>query len=386
MLLKEILNVEFDELLMVEALARKHGILLEVASNILRFNYERAKTDPKPRILLLGRFQHPKTGNKLVAGLNLNYLDKDEIALLQQHIKQIMKPERLYNRYWVGYGLMPKLWLKAYRQYDERYIHSLGAADIKPAHKDYEEPKSPGEPKTPEPQAKEIQKVKEVEAQKAVEPPKEPKPKHGLIRYGKDTLKRLINFVKSKLTRNKKNAQAKQDVKSPDKILSKSKLPEKPKSTEDDEIESLDQIENDHEQNPEKLESMASIDAIVEATVQPKNLTWSSAQNYIHWHSPDKFVEYQPKLRGRILDYAHGTNLVAIYNIIEEELIIDLVDDPTEILAMAEWEWGSTIRMICSSEPIIEYDNTACKQVLDETLQHNEMWSALQEFSDTANQ
>ena len=40
-----------------------------------KFGYDNAKVDPRPDILLLGAYQHPNTGNYLVGGINLHYLN-----------------------------------------------------------------------------------------------------------------------------------------------------------------------------------------------------------------------------------------------------------------------------------------------------------------------
>jgi len=90
--LEEILNVSRDDAIIAERVFRyteTEDPLLEATARILRFNYERAKNDPRPRVLVLGRWLHTATGNKLIVGINLNYLDEDEIEQIVAHAKKL---------------------------------------------------------------------------------------------------------------------------------------------------------------------------------------------------------------------------------------------------------------------------------------------------------
>jgi hypothetical protein len=112
MQLEELLNVTRDDAIIAERLFRyteTEDPLLEATARILRFNYERAKNDPRPRVLVLGRWQHPRTGNKIVVGINLNYLDEAEVEQLNRYLPQIMNPSSLKVRWWTGYGLLPQV-------------------------------------------------------------------------------------------------------------------------------------------------------------------------------------------------------------------------------------------------------------------------------------
>lgn len=389
MLLEEILNLELEDAEIAEEVIRysEDGpAISEATAKILRFNYERAKNDPRPRVMVLGRWMHPRTGNKMVVGINLNYLDESEIRRLNKLMPKIMKPATLKERWWVGYRLMRGVWLKAYRQYDERFIHGLDQADIKPAPEDYEAPKQPGEPsdaeKTSPAAADAVHKMKGIEAQKKGEPPKEPKKKRTITRFAKDTIKKLSNLIRTKLFKNKKQSTAKKEVGGierrkvePGKEVKGLENVEKKHDAEQEMDDRLDDLGDKYDTS----ESLAKhLDIIIEATVKPKALRWRSPHNYVFWHGLEKFTEYQPRLRGRVLDYASGTKLVAVYNIYEDKMIVDLVDAPQEILSAANWGWKDTIRIVVDDSVHIDHDITDSKSAMRK-IRKNQLWGVIQE-------
>ena len=395
MLLERLLNVGHDDAIIANRLFRyseneDYEMILEATAKVLRFNYERAKNDPRPRALVLGRWLHPRTGNKLVAAINLNYLDQEELNQLNTYLPQIMKPDSLKIRWWTGYSLLSGIWLKAYRQYDERFIHGVGSADILPATQDYKTSEQPGEPEVAPDVSSQIEKLRELEAQQQEEPPQEPKKKKSLVRLTGDTLKRIASLIKNKLFKNRKKEQAKQRVDTTKDI-------EKEHDVETDrEVEDLDQIEREQSdeeakemeqaEDENKQESFKSkLDAIIEASIKPKVLTWRSYNNYIFWHTPEKFLEYQPRLRGRVIDYASGTKLIAIYNIAEDKLIIDLTNLPVEVLVEAGWDWDNTIRITIDDELLVEYDTPISKTIFEEQVKKHEFWGVIQEVAVSSN-
>ncbi len=392
--LEEILNVSRDDAIIAERVFKcteTEDPLLEATARILRFNYERAKNDPRPRVLVLGRWLHTQTGNKLIVGINLNYLDEDEVEQLNRYLPQIMNPSSLKVRWWTGYGLLPQIWSKAYRQYDERFVHGVGSANIDPEPKDFEKPKDPGDvEELPPDVAAQVQKIKQKAAKVQEKPPHEPKKKRSIDRFSADTLMRIAKFIKSKLTRNKRKELAQKQA---DKIEAEPEIIE-PEIIEpeldDPETQEAEQ-ELERAQETQKLQDIEkeykpkesfirNLDTLIEATVEPKKLMWRSPANYIYWHNPEKFAEYQPRLRGRVLDYAHGTKLIAAYNIIEDKLIIDLVESPHDILISAGWDWYSTIRMTADNgELLMEHDIPIGESVFIERAKNHDCWGILQE-------
>jgi len=90
-----------------------------------KFDYTKASKDPHPDILLLGAYQHPTTGNNLVGGVNLNYLDERERDELAKSLPKIMGGKDLKNRYWIGRKSVPNVFQKYYRTYNARYIRGV---------------------------------------------------------------------------------------------------------------------------------------------------------------------------------------------------------------------------------------------------------------------
>lgn len=91
------------------------------------FPYEKFNTDPRPRLLLLGKYRHPSTRNILLGGINLNYLNDDQLKSLRQNLKTILQPKNLQLRYWRGRRLLPDIFNSdgAYRTYDVDYVGSV---------------------------------------------------------------------------------------------------------------------------------------------------------------------------------------------------------------------------------------------------------------------
>jgi len=90
-----------------------------------KFDYDNWKLDPSPDILLLGAYEHPNTGNELVGGINLHYLDRRERDKLAKVLPSIMGGNNLYDRYWIGKRVAPKIFEKYYRTYNAKYIRGV---------------------------------------------------------------------------------------------------------------------------------------------------------------------------------------------------------------------------------------------------------------------
>lgn len=90
-----------------------------------RFNYGNFKADPNPDILLLGAYRHPNTGNNLVGGINLHYLNRAQIDKLARILPEIMSANNLYQRYHTGKNLAPDIFDGFYRTYNAAHIHGV---------------------------------------------------------------------------------------------------------------------------------------------------------------------------------------------------------------------------------------------------------------------
>ena len=95
------------------------------------FDYQKAQTDKRPRLLLLGKWRHPTTRNILLAGINLNYLTDEQLANVRKNLKAIIQPRNLKSRYWKGKQLLPDVFDNAYRTYDKDYVGSITKDTLK---------------------------------------------------------------------------------------------------------------------------------------------------------------------------------------------------------------------------------------------------------------
>jgi hypothetical protein len=90
-----------------------------------RFGYSNFKNDPNPDILLLGAYRHPTTGNNLVGGVNLHYLNRKQLEDLAKVLPNIMAANSLYDRYHTGKDQLPDVFKNYYRTYNAAYIHGV---------------------------------------------------------------------------------------------------------------------------------------------------------------------------------------------------------------------------------------------------------------------
>ena len=110
---------------------RSGFIITEGYGRVLNYNYDNFKVDPRPKVLLLGRWRHPRTRNNLVAGINLNYLSDEQKLRLRQALPEILKSRNLRRRYWKGREVLPDIFNDLYRTYDARYVHAVTPATLR---------------------------------------------------------------------------------------------------------------------------------------------------------------------------------------------------------------------------------------------------------------
>lgn len=97
-----------------------------------RFKYEKFRTDPRPQVLVLGSYRHPRTGNLLVGGINVNYLNNRQRERLRLALPRLMRASNLYYRYHNGLRYLPDIFDAFYRTYDPRYIRAVDKSILYP--------------------------------------------------------------------------------------------------------------------------------------------------------------------------------------------------------------------------------------------------------------
>jgi hypothetical protein len=127
------LDIVCESFDIIEARLRIYGCI-EEADEAPRwgFDYSNFRTDPSPDILVLGDWIHPNTGNHLIGGINLHYLDTRQRDELSKILPALMKQNDLYERYWTGRKLLPYVFHNFYRTYNAAHIHGLERSTLYP--------------------------------------------------------------------------------------------------------------------------------------------------------------------------------------------------------------------------------------------------------------
>lgn len=144
----------------------KLNLIVERDSRSYGFDYTNWKTDPRPNVLFLGSWVHPKTGNRLICACNMNYLNSEQMNRLQTFLPQIFAAgSGTKKRVNDLEALAPDIFDIAYRTYDIKYVAGISKGRIphitlSPQGVEYEKEKAaemgipePALEPTPEPEA-----------------------------------------------------------------------------------------------------------------------------------------------------------------------------------------------------------------------------------------
>ena len=105
-----------------------------------QFDYDGKKTyDPRPDVLVLGAYVHPSTGNRLVGGININYMTTGELDRLEELLPKLVRGRNLYERYNIGRSLNPLIFTTYYRTYNADNINMVGKGKIYPQYGEFKE-------------------------------------------------------------------------------------------------------------------------------------------------------------------------------------------------------------------------------------------------------
>jgi hypothetical protein len=105
-----------------------------------QFDYDGKKTyDPRPDVLVLGAYVHPNTGNRLVGGININYMTTSELDKLEGLVPKLVKGRNLYERYNIGRSIDPLIFTTYYRTYNADNINMVGKGKIYPQYGEFKE-------------------------------------------------------------------------------------------------------------------------------------------------------------------------------------------------------------------------------------------------------
>jgi hypothetical protein len=122
--------------------AHRFSVVMTEAGALPRwqFDYDGKKTyDPRPDVLVLGAYVHPNTGNRLVGGININYMTSSEFEKLEELLPKIVRGRNLYERYNIGRSLNPLIFTTYYRTYNADNINMIGKGKVYPQYGEFVE-------------------------------------------------------------------------------------------------------------------------------------------------------------------------------------------------------------------------------------------------------
>jgi hypothetical protein len=99
--------------------------ILESKFPVWDFIYKDYSSDPSPRALVLGAYDNPKTGNRLIAAINTRLLSTEEAMQLHSILDKVGAGTSLRNRVRILRKLSGGIFDKAYRTYNSDKIESV---------------------------------------------------------------------------------------------------------------------------------------------------------------------------------------------------------------------------------------------------------------------
>ncbi len=331
-----------------------------------QFSYANYTTDPRPNVLILGRMRHPSTGNNLTYGVNLNYLSKSQIASLRKMLPNIFNEKNLKARYWKLRDTLPDV-AKYYRSYDNDYIHKVEVGDLD----DFmsQMPKS-----TDKVDATDKQAAKTTIAAKDAEDSLEPSIKLSDPEVDDDPVdhdrqaweidRQLYNpDTKKKNVPEKDEYDIDAEIEKDDRykmqrrkakdLKRRAELERFTKQLQQaDQEETTSNFDND-------LEDVEELATAAESYYYSPNIgfVWDSPHNYVKYHKPNDFIAERKEI-GSILKSSVGEKVLAAYNILSKELIVDLGSDHNLMLHEANWNNSLTILFEpVGNEVVIQYEH-----------------------------
>jgi hypothetical protein len=120
--------------------AHRFSVVMTEAGALPRwqFDYDGKRAyDPRPDVLVLGAYVHPSTGNRLVGGININYMTSSEFDKLEELLPKIVRGRNLYERYNIGRSLNPLIFTTYYRTYNADNINMVGKGKVYPQYGEF---------------------------------------------------------------------------------------------------------------------------------------------------------------------------------------------------------------------------------------------------------
>jgi hypothetical protein len=312
---------------------------------VVHTKYQAYDTDPRPNILVLGRWKNENTKNNLLAGLNLNYMSSDQLKQLRKRMKDIFSKKSLKNRYWRVKRYLPDI-AEYYRTYDEKYVHGIERGDFD----DYLSGATVGGKDVKD---MDKEKAKETDDQRDLErsidePEKEPEDQDDALELDRKAWElgrqmhdprtdkptspersKTVDIQREKQKRRRRQRREKQDLERRAEVQRLAKQLREPPP--EDEVEA-------------EWPSQSSVDDVYESTYYSPDIgfVWDSTEDYVRHHSPQEFIAEREGI-GSILEASRGRRILAAYDTIGDRLVVDLGNDHNTMLHEAGWGYTQAI-------------------------------------------
>ena len=318
------------------------------------FDYLAYETDPKPDVLVLGNWKHPRTKNNLVAGINLNYLSSGQLVKLRKVIKRVFRRDTLRSRYRYLKSVMPDIAM-FYRTYDAKYAKSIAHNEL-----DSYVPKTKSSPKD--------EKMKTTaDVDKAVhtqEPPEDTDERTNDLDREAWRLKRRLYEPEKQRRRTKPErigiagSKAAKKAKATRYVRDRRKLKElerqvalakelrKMDEPEPEEPEDIEEPEDDY--GPEYHLDDLGYESVGYNYSPELGYIWDSTDAYIRHHKTDRYKLLVENKRGKLL---------AVFDTLSKELIVDTAISHAEMLFDAGWDYDHTVLFeVVDNDLVVMFD------------------------------
>jgi hypothetical protein len=314
------------------------------------FKYLSYNTDPKPDVLILGNWKNQTTKNQLIAGINLNYLSSGQLDRLRKAANRIFRRDTLRSRYRYLKSILPDIAMY-YRTYDTKYIKSIEHNELNT----YVKPKS-------SPKDEKIKTSLDTDKASHVTDPAK------TIDKNTDELDREAWRLKRRLYEPEKQRRRT----SPERIgIAGSDVAKKAKATryvrDRKKLKELErqvalQKELRKMEEPEELPEPEDVEESDDLGYGPEyhldDLGYES-KSYINNHKPGH----------RLLSESRGRNLLAVFDTISKQFVVDSVISHAEILFDAGWDYDHTVLFeVVGKELVIKSD--CADAIIAEAVEH----------------
>ena len=336
-----------------------------------KFKYPNYNSDPRPNILALGQYKHPTSGNDLIAGINLNYLDKPQIQQLRQAMPRFLRFKNLRQRYWAGRKLLPDLFASAYRTYNKDLVQAITPDKLQT----FEKPKQPDRQADIDRQTELVKATQMLQKQQDqvtahakqhqhVEPdlPTQQDTDQEIQALQQQTAQQRqpIQPQPQKQQQNQPIATDNEPIaeppaqanKIPQKTRKMAKTPLEKELEQEKNLPIEPEPEETLEGTPDNEQLKKEQELAKECRVMPFGVVWPNKQSYIKWHDPAMVGTVIRQLNETVLNSARGPVLM-VKNNRTGQVVVDRAQDHAQLIADAGWSYKDVTRIMKCNNKVL---------------------------------